>query len=51
MSDKSSSSFPSELRLSKTWDYAIEQFIKNATIGTIVTGVASIVLFRKSTFN
>lgn len=39
---------PSELRISKQWDAAIEQTLVNTAIGATAAGLASIVLFRKS---
>eukprot|EP01040_Poterioochromonas_malhamensis_P006168 gene6167-6638_t len=44
--EKTPSSFPSELRLSKQWDFAVERFIYNSGTGALVAGLASIVLFR-----
>lgn len=46
MTDKQTSSFPSELRISKQWDFAIEQFVRHSSTGAIVAGLASVVLFR-----
>jgi hypothetical protein len=45
--EKTPSSFPSELRLSKQWDFAVERFIYNSGTGALVAGLASIVLFRE----
>lgn len=45
--EKAPSSFPSELRLSKQWDFAVERFIYNSGTGALVAGLASIVLFRE----
>ncbi len=38
---------PSELRISKQWDSAVEQTLVNTAIGATAAGLASIVLFRK----
>jgi hypothetical protein len=38
---------PSELRISKQWDSAIEDTVMKAGLGALTAGVASIVLFRK----
>lgn len=39
---------PSELRLSQHWDVAVERLVINASIGLVVGGLASIVVFSKS---
>ena len=41
----SESKIPSELRLSQHWDIAVERLVINATIGLVVGGLASIVVF------
>lgn len=43
----SESKIPSELRLSQRWDIAVERFVINASIGFVVGGLASLVIFRK----
>eukprot|EP01039_Chlorochromonas_danica_P003578 gene3578-3917_t len=48
-SEDSSVRFPSELRLSKQWDFTLEQFATKTTIGFAAAGLASIVLFRGRT--
>jgi len=45
MSDNSK--IPSELQLSRSWDVAIERFLVNGTVGLVVGGMASLVLFSK----
>mmetsp|Transcript_28365 Transcript_28365/g.62837 ORF Transcript_28365/g.62837 Transcript_28365/m.62837 type:complete len:84 (+) Transcript_28365:50-301(+) len=40
---------PSELRLSAKWDYAVENFVTRASLGVVIGGIASIVLFRGRT--
>jgi len=47
MSESSKANIPSELRLSKSWDMAVERLMINATLGVVVGGLASIVLFKK----
>lgn len=47
MSDDSKSKIPSELLLSRSWDVAIERFLVNGSVGFVVGGLASLVLFRK----
>jgi hypothetical protein len=39
---------PSELRLTHKWDKAIESLVVKASLGTLVAGLFSLVLFRKS---
>jgi hypothetical protein len=45
--EKPSLSVPSELRISKKWDFAVEQFIRQAGMGFLAAGIASLVLFSK----
>eukprot|EP01031_Cornospumella_fuschlensis_P046935 gene46935-57470_t len=45
-SNDASSAIPSELRISKQWDFAIEQFVTRVSVGFVTAGLASIVLFR-----
>lgn len=47
MSDDSKSKIPSELLLSRSWDVAIERFLVNGSVGFVVGGLASLVLFSK----
>jgi hypothetical protein len=47
MSSSQKSSIPSEMRINKQWDFAIEQFVSKVSIGALSAGLASIVLFRK----
>ena len=41
------SQIPSELRLTYKWDGCVERAIVNTTVGTVVGGLASVVLFSK----
>jgi len=43
----SESKIPSELRLSQSWDHAIERLVLNGGVGLVLGGLASIVLFSK----
>ena len=49
MSDapKSKQIIPSELRLSYKWDTAIENLVVKTAVGTLIAGLASLVLFSK----
>lgn len=49
-SNSDQSSVPSELKISKTWDLCIERAITRTLVGTLVGGMAAIVLFRKIKF-
>ena len=44
---ESNSKVPAELRLSHSWDLAVERMAINATIGVCFCGLASIVIFKK----
>ena len=41
------SGVPSELKLSKAWDLCIERGIYRTVVGTLIGGMAAVVLFRK----
>jgi hypothetical protein len=45
--DQQKTYVPSEMRISKAWDTAIEDTIIRASTGALVAGLASIVLFSK----
>ena len=38
---------PSEMRISKQWDFAFEQVVTKVSLGGLIAGLSSIVLFRK----
>ncbi len=45
--DQHNHHIPSEMRISKVWDAAIEDTVIKAVTGAGIAGLASIVLFRK----
>jgi len=47
MTENFTSRLPSEMRINKQWDFAIEQFLTKTSIGFFGAGLASIVLFSK----
>jgi hypothetical protein len=38
---------PSEFKLSKKWDVCAERMLLHVTVGGIIAGLSSLVLFRK----